>query len=203
MTATLVIASAWRTASRVGDEDVQLGAVARADARRRREVDPGVTDGRSYACQCAGFVLDLDHQVCRHGHLPFPAIAATFPSVIVASQRHGRYSPVAQRFDEWAAAVSSLQRVPCPPSKEDHDMFAALGIILLVAGAIITFAVDREAEGFDLHAVGWILMAGGGLALLIALIQGAGWMSARNTHAVSERHVSPDGGTVVEESHFN
>jgi len=59
-------------------------------------------------------------------------------------------------------------------------MFAALGIILLVAGAIITFAIDREAEGFDLHAVGWILMAGGGLALLIALIQGAGWMSARN-----------------------
>jgi hypothetical protein len=82
-------------------------------------------------------------------------------------------------------------------------MFAALGIILLVAGAIITFAVDRQAQGFDLHAVGWILMAGGGLALLIALIQGAGWMSARNTHAVSERHVSPDGGTVVEESHFS
>ena len=82
-------------------------------------------------------------------------------------------------------------------------MFAALGIILLVAGAIITFAVDREAEGFDLHAVGWILMAGGALSLLIALIQGAGWMSARRTHAVSERRVSPDGGTVVEDSHFN
>jgi hypothetical protein len=82
-------------------------------------------------------------------------------------------------------------------------MFAALGIILLVAGAIITFAIDREAEGFDLHAVGWILMAGGGLALLIALIQGAGWMSARRSHAVTERHVSPDGGSVVEESHFS
>jgi Domain of unknown function (DUF6458) len=81
-------------------------------------------------------------------------------------------------------------------------MFAALGIILLVAGAIITFAVDREAEGFDLNAVGWILMAGGGLALLVALIQGAGWMSSRRSHAVSERHVSPDGGTVVEESHL-
>ena len=36
-------------------------------------------------------------------------------------------------------------------------MFAALGIILLVAGAIITFAVDKTAEGFDLHAIGWIL----------------------------------------------
>ena len=82
-------------------------------------------------------------------------------------------------------------------------MFAALGIILLVAGAIITFAVDRQAEGFDLHAVGWILMAGGGLALLVALVQGAGWMSARSTHSVTERHASPDGTNVVEESHFS
>jgi len=82
-------------------------------------------------------------------------------------------------------------------------MFAALGIILLVAGAIITFAVDREAEGFDLHAVGWILMAGGGLALLVALIQGAGWMSARGAHTHTERHVSGDGGTYVEDSHIS
>lgn len=79
-------------------------------------------------------------------------------------------------------------------------MFAALGIILLVAGAIITFAIDREADGVDLHAIGWILMAGGGLSLLVALIQGAGWMSARNTHSVTERHVSDDGGTYIEES---
>ena len=81
-------------------------------------------------------------------------------------------------------------------------MFAALGIILLVAGAIITFAVDKTAEGFDLHAIGWILMAAGGLSLLIALIQGAGWMSARSSHSVVERHASPDGTNVVEESHF-
>ena len=79
-------------------------------------------------------------------------------------------------------------------------MFAALGIILLVAGAIITFAVDKTAEGFDLHAIGWILMAAGGLSLLVALIQGAGWMSARGTHAHTERHVSADGGSYVEDS---
>jgi hypothetical protein len=79
-------------------------------------------------------------------------------------------------------------------------MYAALGIILLVAGAIITFAIDREAEGFDLNALGWILMAGGGLALLVALIQGMGWMSARRTHAHTERHVSADGGHYVEDS---
>ena len=79
-------------------------------------------------------------------------------------------------------------------------MFAALGIILLVAGAIITFAVDREAEGVDLEAIGWILMFGGGLSLLIGLIQGASWMSARHTHAVTERHVTADGEHYVEET---
>ncbi len=79
-------------------------------------------------------------------------------------------------------------------------MFAVLGIVLLVAGAIITFAIEREAEGFDLAAIGWILMAGGGLALLVAMIQGAGWMTARNSRFHTERHVSDDGRHVVEES---
>jgi len=40
-------------------------------------------------------------------------------------------------------------------------MFAGLGIILIVAGAIITFAIEREAEGVDLRAIGYIMMAGG------------------------------------------
>ena len=56
-------------------------------------------------------------------------------------------------------------------------MFAALGIMLLVAGAIVTFAVDRSADGIDLVAIGWILMAGGALALLVSMIQSAGWRS--------------------------
>lgn len=78
-------------------------------------------------------------------------------------------------------------------------MFAALGILLLVAGAIITFAIEREADGVDLVAIGWIMMAGGGLALLVALIQGAGWMTARTNHVHVERHLSPDGQHFVEE----
>ncbi len=79
-------------------------------------------------------------------------------------------------------------------------MFAALGIVLLVAGAIITFAIEREADGVDIRAIGWIMMAGGGLALLVALIQGAGWMTARKTQFHTERHVSDDGRHVIEES---
>ena len=78
-------------------------------------------------------------------------------------------------------------------------MFAALGILLIVAGAIITFAIDRSADGVDLVAIGWIMMAGGGLSLLVALIQGAGWMSTKNARFHTERHMTADGQHFVEE----
>lgn len=80
-------------------------------------------------------------------------------------------------------------------------MLAILGIILIVAGAIITFAVDAAADGVDLEALGYILMAGGGLALLAAAIQGAGWMSMSSNKMHTERHMSSDGRHYVEETH--
>jgi len=79
-------------------------------------------------------------------------------------------------------------------------MYAAIGVILVVAGAILTFAVDRAVEGVDLKVIGWILMGGGALSLLIAAIQGAGWMSMSNTKLHTERHVTDDGQHYVEET---
>ena len=79
-------------------------------------------------------------------------------------------------------------------------MFAVLGIILLVAGAILAFAVNQQAEGVDLVTIGWIMMAGGGLALLAALIQGAGFMSMSKSRMHTERHTSSDGQHYVEET---
>ncbi len=79
---------------------------------------------------------------------------------------------------------------------------AALGIILIVAGAIVAFAVDNSVNGVDLQILGYILMAGGAIALIAALIRGAGWMSARRTDFVTERHASPDGQHYVEETHM-
>lgn len=79
-------------------------------------------------------------------------------------------------------------------------MLALLGIILIVAGAIVAFAVNTAAEGVDLEALGWILMGGGGLALLAAAIQGAGWMSMSNNKMHTERHMSSDGRHYVEET---
>ena len=64
-------------------------------------------------------------------------------------------------------------------------MYAALGIVFIVAGAILTFAIDREAEGVDIDAIGWILMAGGVVALLVALFQAAAGTSWRKRHYVN------------------
>jgi hypothetical protein len=41
---------------------------------------------------------------------------------------------------------------------------------LLAAGAILAFAVEREAEGIDLNTVGVILMVIGGAGLVLSLM---------------------------------
>lgn len=79
-------------------------------------------------------------------------------------------------------------------------MYAAIGVIFVVAGAILTFAVEKTVEGVDLDVIGWIMMGGGALALIIAAIQGAGWMSMSKTKLHTERHGSDDGQHYVEET---
>ena len=43
-------------------------------------------------------------------------------------------------------------------------------LFLLAVGAILTFAVTVEAEGFNINTVGWILMIVGGIGLLFSLL---------------------------------
>lgn len=79
-------------------------------------------------------------------------------------------------------------------------MFVGLGVILIVIGGILAFAVRESVEAVDLVMVGWILIAGGVLSLLIGAIQGLGWMTARSTKMRTERHTSDDGQHYVEET---
>lgn len=79
-------------------------------------------------------------------------------------------------------------------------MLVVLGIILIVIGAITSFAIDTSVDGVDLLAVGYILMGAGVLSLIAAAIRGAGFMSMGNNRMRSERHVSPDGNHVVQET---
>lgn len=79
-------------------------------------------------------------------------------------------------------------------------MLVGIGIFLVVIGAIITFAIDTAVDGINLQMLGWIIMAGGGIAIVAGAIQGAGMMSMRRNRMHSERHVSADGQHVVEET---
>lgn len=45
-----------------------------------------------------------------------------------------------------------------------------VGLFLLAVGAILTFAVEVDAEGFDINTVGIILMIIGGIGILLGLL---------------------------------
>jgi len=79
-------------------------------------------------------------------------------------------------------------------------MLVGLGIFLVVIGGIIAFAVNTVVDGVDLQVLGWIIMGGGAIAVVAGAIQGAGMMSMTRNRMRSERHVSPDGKHVVEET---
>ena len=49
-------------------------------------------------------------------------------------------------------------------------MGIGLGVFLLVAGAILAFGVKTSLTDFDLTTIGYILMSGGALVLLLSLI---------------------------------
>jgi hypothetical protein len=70
----------------------------------------------------------------------------------------------------------------------------ALSILFIAAGAILTWAVTDNSTGFDLHAIGIILLVVGIVGLIASLVRGSflGFSTTR------ERHVSTDGRTVVE-----
>jgi hypothetical protein len=54
-------------------------------------------------------------------------------------------------------------------------MSTGVSIFLIAVGAILTFAVEREAEGINLDAVGIILMAVGVLGLVITALFWTSW----------------------------
>lgn len=58
------------------------------------------------------------------------------------------------------------------------------GIFLLVVGAILAFAVQDSIAGVDLTMVGYIAMAGGAIALILALV-----MNRQRTHTSHTEHV--------------
>ena len=70
----------------------------------------------------------------------------------------------------------------------------ALSLLLVAAGAILTWAVKNTSTGFNLHMIGIILLVVGIVGFIASLARGS-WLGFTSTR---ERHVSTDGRTVVE-----
>ena len=73
-------------------------------------------------------------------------------------------------------------------------MSLGASIFLLVVGAVLTFAVDVSASGFNLNTVGIILMVAGALGVVLSLLFWSSFSPYRRGTVV-------DGDTVVEERH--
>ena len=54
-------------------------------------------------------------------------------------------------------------------------MGIGVSIILIAVGAVLAFAVHVSTSGFNLHTIGWILLAVGALGALLSLIFWSSW----------------------------
>lgn len=73
-------------------------------------------------------------------------------------------------------------------------MTIAGGILLIVIGAILTFATSVNVQGLSLDIVGWILMIAGAAGLILAFFQEAIWTERRGRRrdvAEEERREAP------------
>ncbi|QIM22191.1 hypothetical protein G7075_15340 [Phycicoccus sp. HDW14] len=75
-------------------------------------------------------------------------------------------------------------------------MYIGLGIVLIVIGAILSFALNVDIPGIDDDTLGFILMAAGVVAILLSFaMRGRG---SRGYSATRQSTVDPATGTRVD-----
>lgn len=79
-------------------------------------------------------------------------------------------------------------------------MGIALSLLLVAAGAIMRFAVTVQGHGFNVHTTGLILMAVGGVGVLLSLVFWSRWGGgfSRRPAAVASTPASVEGERPVE-----
>ena len=84
-------------------------------------------------------------------------------------------------------------------------MGVGVGLLLIAAGAILAFAVERELSGIDVQVVGWILVVVGIIGVFLDLLLWQSWRPgySRATYvegAPRRRYLrAPGRRTVIEE----
>ena len=79
-------------------------------------------------------------------------------------------------------------------------MGVVVSLLLIAAGAILTWAFSAEASGIDLNTVGVILMVVGAIGLVLSLVFWSSW-GGFGTHRKAVE--SGPGGTTVTEERVN
>jgi Domain of unknown function (DUF6458) len=54
-------------------------------------------------------------------------------------------------------------------------MGMGVSLLLIAVGAILVWAVDATVSGIEIHTIGWILLAVGGIGALLSLIFWSSW----------------------------
>ena len=54
-------------------------------------------------------------------------------------------------------------------------MGIGVSILLIAAGAVLVWAVNATVSGIEIHTIGWILLAVGGIGALLSLIFWSSW----------------------------
>jgi uncharacterized protein DUF6458 len=75
-------------------------------------------------------------------------------------------------------------------------MYIGLGIVLIVLGAILSFALNVDLPGIDDDTLGFILMAAGVVAILLSFAMRG--RSGRGYSATRQSTVDPATGTRVD-----
>ncbi|MGG5259275.1 DUF6458 family protein [Phycicoccus avicenniae] len=75
-------------------------------------------------------------------------------------------------------------------------MYIGLGIVLIVIGAILSFALNIDLPGIDDDTLGFILMAAGVVAILLSFAMRG--RSNRGYSATRQSTVDPSTGTRVD-----
>ena len=86
----------------------------------------------------------------------------------VSLQRPSERGSGGREFDGYSIRVP-VQSIDSIADK-GIAMGIGLGVFLLIAGAILAFGVKTSLTDFDLTTIGYILMAGGALVILLSLI---------------------------------
>ena len=76
--------------------------------------------------------------------------------------------------------------------KSSGATFVGLGLVLLIVGAIMRYAVKVHTSGFNIHTAGVIALIAGLVAVVIGLVMLL-WPSRRRS-ITSERYVNTPGG---------